>query len=81
MKGWVRDTGTFRAYNSPGLCGFAVCLCVSPDCPVASGGDGKRGRFACGRDEDRTKEFRLRATPFLLAEKKWGKETARGTIP
>jgi len=32
------------------------------------------------KDENRTKAFRLRATPFLLAEKKWGKETAKGNL-
>ena len=41
----------------------------------------KDGEYArCGGDESRTRAFRLRATPFLLAEKKWGKETAKGNL-
>ena len=57
-------------------------------------GDGTRERIAetsgeyverwriarCGGDGNRTRAFRLRATPFLLAEKKWGKETASGNL-
>ena len=35
----------------------------------AAAGTGDVGIFACGRDENRTGAFRLRATPFLTAQK------------
>ena len=69
------------AGNPPGFCGFAARLCDSLSCPVASGGllslpaqKGRKPPAAAGtKDGNRTKAFRLRATPFLSAEK-WGKD-------